>query len=420
MADYVTEIEGVLADGTEFKANKKENPDLFWALRGGGFGMAVITSVVAKTLDMFKPATDFTNGVWTCDSKSSFTKVLAKYWEWWVQIGDKQQNVGRSIAFAKTSNAGKDNDGEYKLDFSAGVLFDLSPEDVSSMAQGLMTLGKGIDGCKLDEKVKQRNNIDYIELLYDLGTVKRPIFQNAKVKKHGSYNFAQSSIYLKMDELKDIPKFTSKLMAVISSLNADAGIEANFELNMGNLYGNPNDPKKVNQHPDHSMNTVHNEAFGLLHLLREIPLFYADKDPQTGKHTPLLAPQMRTLQGELPKGVIPDECIKENVSAQQRQTCTDNVWDAVNKFGKEFHNGARKMLHDQFPDTGSYGSLSDYDLKNGLSREIEWQTWIWGGNYQRLLEIKKKVDPNNMLTCHHCVGAEFPRNRPFPSNNLLV
>jgi len=250
--------------------------------------------------------------------------------------------------------------------------------------------------------------------------VRKPVFKNAKVKSHGSYNYAQSSIYLHMAELKDVQKFSEKLVKVISSLNADAEIEANFELNMGNLYGNPESPKKVNQHPNHSMNTAHNESIGLLHFLKEIPLLYPDRDAETGKLMPLLTPQLRVLQAELPKGVIPDECVKGQISKQQRQTCTDNVMAAVNKFGTEFHNGTRKVLHDTFPGTGSYGSLSDYDLKNGLSKEIDWKHWIWGDNYARLLSIKKKVDPNNTLTCHHCVGAEFPRNKPFPSDSLLI
>merc|ERR1711881_519502 len=118
-----------------------------------------------------------------------------------------------------------------------GILFDLPQGDISEMARGLMNLGKKIEGCTLDPKAVQRNNINYMNLLYDVGSVRRPVFTNAKVKKHGSYNFAQSSVYLKMDELKDIPAFTKKVIKVVSALNPDAGIEACFELNMGNMYG---------------------------------------------------------------------------------------------------------------------------------------------------------------------------------------
>jgi hypothetical protein len=32
-----------------------------------------------------------------------------------------------------------------------------------------------------------------------------------------------------------------------------------------------------------------------------------------------------------------------------------------------------------------------------------WQSNYWGEHYPQLLKIKKEVDPENFLTCHHCV-----------------
>ena len=36
----------------------------------------------------------------------------------------------------------------------------------------------------------------------------------------------------------------------------------------------------------------------------------------------------------------------------------------------------------------------------------EWQRAYWGGNYQRLLEIKRCYDPSGLFFVHHGVGSE--------------
>jgi hypothetical protein len=37
----------------------------------------------------------------------------------------------------------------------------------------------------------------------------------------------------------------------------------------------------------------------------------------------------------------------------------------------------------------------------------DWKTAYWGGHYDKLLAIKKTWDPNNVFTCHHCVGSDL-------------
>jgi FAD/FMN-containing dehydrogenase len=51
------------------------------------------------------------------------------------------------------------------------------------------------------------------------------------------------------------------------------------------------------------------------------------------------------------------------------------------------------------PDAGSYVSESDFFLK-------DWQRAFWGSNYPRLLAAKNRYDPDGLFTVHHGVGSE--------------
>lgn len=60
---------------------------------------------------------------------------------------------------------------------------------------------------------------------------------------------------------------------------------------------------------------------------------------------------------------------------------------------------AMKLFVDAAPNSGTYVNEADYFQKN-------WQYVFWGKNYERLLKIKNKYDPKGLFYCHHCVGSE--------------
>jgi FAD/FMN-containing dehydrogenase len=60
---------------------------------------------------------------------------------------------------------------------------------------------------------------------------------------------------------------------------------------------------------------------------------------------------------------------------------------------------AMKILADATPGAGSYVNETDYF-------QPDWQRAFWGGNYEKLLAIKRKYDPTGLFVCHHCVGSE--------------
>jgi FAD/FMN-containing dehydrogenase len=55
------------------------------------------------------------------------------------------------------------------------------------------------------------------------------------------------------------------------------------------------------------------------------------------------------------------------------------------------------------PEAGSYSNETSYF-------KPDWQRAFWGENYPRLLEIKRRYDPDNVVRVHHGVGSEFGAN----------
>jgi hypothetical protein len=59
-----------------------------------------------------------------------------------------------------------------------------------------------------------------------------------------------------------------------------------------------------------------------------------------------------------------------------------------------------RFIKEKFPHSGSYGNETSYF-------EQDWQEKFWGSNYPRLLQIKRKYDPDNFFKVHHGVGSEY-------------
>lgn len=72
-------------------------------------------------------------------------------------------------------------------------------------------------------------------------------------------------------------------------------------------------------------------------------------------------------------------------SVEERETIHKTVGNAIQGF------------KDLTPGGGTYMNEGDY-------LEPEWQQTFFGSNYDRLLEVKQKYDPNSMFNCWKCVG----------------
>lgn len=58
------------------------------------------------------------------------------------------------------------------------------------------------------------------------------------------------------------------------------------------------------------------------------------------------------------------------------------------------------------PGAGAYVNESDYF-------QLDWQRAFWGTNYPKLLEIKRRYDPQGLFFVHHGVGSEAWKDDGF-------
>ena len=51
----------------------------------------------------------------------------------------------------------------------------------------------------------------------------------------------------------------------------------------------------------------------------------------------------------------------------------------------------------------------------GYVPSLDWKDDFWGENYEDLLKIKIKYDPDNLFYCYHCVGSDMKPRYEFVS-----
>ncbi len=72
---------------------------------------------------------------------------------------------------------------------------------------------------------------------------------------------------------------------------------------------------------------------------------------------------------------------------------------AMARWEAEAVKKAMQALRDLAPDAGSYVAESDFF-------ETDWPRAFWGGNYEKLLQVKRQYDPDGLFIVHHGVGSE--------------
>jgi FAD/FMN-containing dehydrogenase len=344
------EAEIVTADGAVRVANACSNPDLFWALKGGGGGFGVVTRVTLRT----HPLPTFFGGASAtikAGSDEAYRRLIAKIIEFYAQAlfnphWGEQILIGRGYVVISMVFQGID-----KPDAEAvwKPFFDwvaASPRDfviVSAPRIRAVPAQRYWNPALL-------TRVPGVAIADDRpGAPVDNIFWAGNLGEAGAVWYAYQSAWLPSSLLQ-----ADRRQSLVDALFAAANhLGVALHCNKG-LAGAP--PSAIAAAKNTAMNPAVTDAFALAIS----GAFGQPAYPGVPGHEP------------------------DTVAAAAKANDVDKSMDEI-----------RKLL----PRVGSYVWETDFFQAN-------WQEAFWGDNYARLRAIKQKYDPDGLFFLHHGVGSE--------------
>jgi len=352
-AAALLEAEIVTADGSVKIANACNNPDLFWALKGGGGGsFGVVTKLTLRTRQLPENFGAVFGSIKAKDD-SSYKKLIEEILNLYKdQLFNR--HWGESISFQNDNSV-----------------------DFSMLFHGLTLQQAKNSWEKFESWVKEMPNnytfetpLTIIEIparhLWDTAFLRKNapnlivaddrkqaplenIYWAADKEQAGQFLFAFHSAWLPAALLQNDKQVD--LTNAIFAATRHWSLSLHF--NKG-LAGSPQE--EIEAARDTAMNPAVLNAFALA-------IIGANDEPAFSKI----------------KGHEPDVINAKKYAAKV--------------------DAAMSELLNVVPNAGSYISESSFFLKN-------WQQSFWGSNYKRLATVKKKYDPEGLFFVHHGVGSE--------------
>jgi FAD/FMN-containing dehydrogenase len=345
------EAEVVTADGEVKIANSCTNPDLFWALKGGGGGFGVVTRVTLRTHAL----PEFLGGVFAtikASSDEAYRRLIAKSLEFYSQSlfnahWGEQFGFGRggilSIAMVLQGLDQHEAEATWRPFFdwvsASGQDFSIvsAPRIVSEPARRFWDPAslKTVPGLVISDDRP--------------GAPPDNIFWGSNLGEAGRVWHAYQSAWLPQSLLADGQR--ERLADALFAAAKHWGVSLHFNKGLAGA-----NAEAIATARDTAMNPAVVDAFALVISGAGEPPAYPD------------------VPGHEPDAAV----------ARREADAVTAAMDEI-----------RKLL----PRVGSYVWETDYF-------QPHWQEAFWGENYDRLLAVKSKYDPDGLFFLHHGVGSE--------------
>ena len=378
VASNLLEATIITSDGQIVIASECQNPDLFYALRGGGYGFGIVASMTVRTHQLPELFVSTGDSYIDAVNDAAFEELLAEFLNFYRTnlIGPKWAD---QIRISANSSEHYPLNG-WKMDLRMTGT-NLTYEDAQMAWKPLeLWLAERPDAYAWDIHIDAfvgkdywtRKNPDTTASVYNPREPERAFFWTGEEREVSEYwLFALNSRYLRTDQFLEDPDVgAKKLMNFFKGLpELPKSIPIAIHLNKAQYGASQWAVDELVNMPVHP--SVKG-SFGLILVSFGVENYH----PRVPDRYQYNTSDIKDIQ------ILCNTTILENCESSQ------DFIDAMNNFRYET------------PGAGSYFNQADFF-------EPDFQDNFWGHEiYAKLLDIKMTWDPNGLFYCHNCVGSE--------------